>query len=764
MNIKDMTMLLCGSGKMESGGLPEQGVYPIRMSDGPIGLRYQRRNKDFLGINASEPATVLLSGPALAATWNPEVAETMGEIIGSEASYYDVDLILGPAVNLVRNPLCGRNAEYYSEEPLLAGKIGAGYIRGAKSTGVDCCIKHFAANNQETEREYLNVVCDEAALRELYLKAFEIAIKESCPAAVMTSLSKINGTYCSENRWLLTDVLRNEWKYDGIVMTDWMGVDNRTAAICAGLDLEMPGTNGRSADLVTKALAAGELSQEDVSARAENMVKASARLRKEHTIKPDKTELFLTNHAKVTKAAEESIVLLKNRDGILPFGKGGNIAVIGYYAQHPLFQAEGSGKVNASFSENAFGQIMQNNGDGNVSFAKGYEKNNEAGELERKRMTEEAVDAAKEADKVVLFLATDSCLEGEGKDRKQFTLPDYQISLLYAVREVNPNIVAVVMNGGAVSMPWAEDVSGILECFYGGQGIGKALAKVLFGEVNPSGHMPVSVPYMQEHIISWENFAQADEQAEYREGMFMGYRGYCTKGVPVQWPFGYGLSYTTFEVTEAACDKESMTNQEKAVLTVKVRNTGECAGAQVVQVYVKNAPAWKARPSIELRGFEKVYLEAGQETQIQFVFDAQAFACFDERIQGYSVPEGCYSLCAGFSCVDLRKTVDIQISALHPVPAKLTGWSKTERLLETEHGREIFENLLTLIEQKAQGLLGEKIPAGENLRENIMNIPLRRAHLLVWTEITDSQMIELIERFNQSLYEQYRKKIQSEDN
>lgn len=546
-------------------------------------------------------------------------------------------------------------------------------------------------------------------------------------------------------------------------MTDWMGVDNRAAAICAGLDLEMPGTNGRSADIVAKALATGELSGEDVSARAENMVKASARLRKEHTIKSGKAELFLTNHAKAAKAAEESIVMLENRDGILPFEKGGNIAVIGYYAQHPLFQAEGSGKVNASFSENAFEQIRQNNGGGNVLFAKGYEKNNEADAAERKRMAKEAVDTAREASKVVLFLATDSCLEGEGKDRKQFALPDYQISLLHAVREVNPNIVAVVMNGGAVSMPWAEDIPGILECFYGGQGIGKALAKVLFGEVNPSGHMPVSVPYMQKHIISWENFAQADEQVTYREGMFMGYRGYCTKGVPVQWPFGYGLSYTAFEVMEAVCDREAMTEQEKAVLTVKVKNTGERAGAQVVQVYVKNAPAWKARPSIELRGFEKVYLEAGEETQVQFVFDGKAFACFDERIQGYSVPEGCYSLCVGFSCIDLRKAVDIRISAVRPVPVKLTGWSKTARLLETEQGREIFENLLMLIEQKAQGLLGEKISSGENLRESILDIPLRRAHLLVWTEITDSQMIELIERFNQSLYEQYRKESKDKE-
>ena len=761
MNKYDLTSeevlrLLCGGDMMSTAALPEKGVESLHLSDGPIGLRYQKKDQDSLGVHKSEQATALLGGPALAATWNPDMAEQEGEIIGSEAVYYGIDIILGPAVNMVRNPLCGRNMEYYSEDPLLAGKIAAGFIRGVKKTGSDCCIKHFAVNNQETEREYLNNRVDEDALRELYLKAFEIAIREAKPAAVMTSLSKINGVYGAENPWLLTKVLRDEWHFDGIVMTDWLGLDDRAASYEAGLDLEMPGMNGANVDIERKAILEGKMSMQCAEQHAERIADLAARLHRRPKVSVDDS-IFEEHHRRITKIAEESIVLLKNSRDILPLAPGKKIAVIGEYAEHPLYQAKGSGKVESGFHESALEHIRECNEEGKTTYAKGYCIG--GGDPNGKSLEDEAVRLAADSDVVIFFLATDNSLENEGLDRKIYDLPEYQTTLLKKAAAVNSHIVAVVANGGAVPMPWADLTDGILECFYGGQGIGEAVAKVLFGIVNPSGHMPVSVPKTLKHIISWENYAHPSEEVEYREGLFMGYRGYTTKGVDVQWPFGYGLSYTEFEIVSEEADRTEMSDQESVKVRVTIRNTGKRAGAQVVQIYVKNAPAWKARPDRELRSFQKIFLQPGEEKEISFQLDRSAFMTWDDRIDSYSVPGGEYEILAGFSVDEIRASVSVKITPEHPVPDRIVGWDKTSRLLETEKGKELFDQLAGIVERAASKspLPFMNQDQKTDIRSMLLNQPIRISHLMVWAQLTQSDMIHVLDQANEALYSEYRK-------
>lgn len=752
---EEILRMLCGADMMTTVSIPEKGVESLKLSDGPIGLRYQKRDKDPLGIHKSERATALPGGPALAACWNPEMAETAGKIIGSEAEHYGVDIILGPAVNMVRNPLCGRNMEYYSEDPYLAGKTAAGYIRGVKKAGADCCIKHFAVNNQETEREYLNCRVDEDALRELYLKAFEIAIKESHPAAVMTSLSKTNGTYAAQNAWLLTKVLRGEWGFDGIVMTDWLGLDDRAASYQAGLDLEMPGMDGANVDIESKAVLEGKLSMD---CAAEHATRIADLAKKLHATKRnanlEDTSLFEKNHAAAIKIAEESCVLLRNEKETLPLKSGLHLAVIGEYAEHPLFQAKGSGKVTSALEENPLGNIRVENKDGVTDYAPGYRIGDGETAQERESLIQESTQIAEKADAVIFFVATDNTLENEGLDRKEYALPSYQTEVLNKVATANSHIIVIVANGGAVPMPWAEKTDAILECFYGGQGIGKAVAEILFGIVNPSGHLPISVPRNLQSIISWENFAHASEETEYREGLFMGYRGYVTKGIPVQWPFGFGLSYTTFELDEMKADRTRMSDQESVQVSMRIRNTGNTVGAQVVQIYIQNAPCFKARPKRELREFQKVFLAPGEEKKLVFSFGKDAFKTWDERIGAYSVPGGTYLVQVGFSCEEIRAEIPLEIVPVHPVPDRIVGWSSTSRLLETEKGSEYFDMLATLAEKHAAGMF---VPKAGDLRSSMLQLPIRISHLMLWSQITQADMIHILEECNLALYEKYRK-------
>lgn len=759
MDTEKLVSLLCGDQFMNTKALPEYDIPSLQMSDGPMGLRYQRKDQDSLGINRSEPATCLPAGVAVAASWNPDVAEQVGAIIGSEADAYGVDLVLGPAVNLERNPLCGRNVEYLSEDPLLAGRLGGAYIRGVQSQNVGACIKHFAANNQETEREYLNVICEEDVLRDLYLKAFEIAIREGKPAAVMTSLSKINGTYCAENRWLF-DILRKEWGFDGLVMTDWFGLDDRVKSAEVGLDLEMPGTDGKSTAYMVEQWKQGRLDESVIRERVECVMRNARKwkISKTERTEKEREQLLKENHEKVCAVAEEAIVLLKNKDNMLPLQAGRKLAIIGEYAREPLFQAEGSGKVESAEKEDTWACAARWNGTEDTVFAMGYRKNNEGSEEEQQMLRKEAVKAVADAENVLFFLAMDFGLEGEGNDRVQYELPEYQVSLLKEIAAVNPNVTAVVMNGGAVAMRWAEDVKAILECFYGGQGIGRAIAKVVSGEVNPSGHMPVSVPSFREQIISDENFAEQTEQVTYREGMFMGYRGYETKKIPVQFPFGFGLSYTTFEITECRLEQEKITDQETTILHGKIKNTGSRKGAQVIQLYVKNPRAWKARPVKELRDFQKITLEAGEEKEFAFPVSRELFELYDERVGERTVPQGTYELELGFSVQDIRVAQKIEVTPVLPVPKQIQGWDKAERLLESQKGKEIFEELYQRICEKASGVFSLQLKE-DSSREALLAKPIRILHLMIWSDMTDSELIAVLEKANQALYEEYRENV-----
>ncbi len=771
LTLEEKIRMLSGKDWWQTVDYTEKGIPSITLADGPCGLRKQEGEGDHLGINDSIPATATVSGGCLAATWNPECARKNGQILGEEAANAGVDVLLAPALNLVRSPLCGRNFEYFSEDPYLTGEIAAAYAKGVQEAGVGCCLKHFAGNNQETEREYINAVIDERTLRELYLPGFETAVKEADPMSVMTALNQINGEYGAEHKHLLSDILREEWGFQGFTVSDWFGIVHPAKAVEAGMDLDMPYSGGVGAEKIRKAVEDGSLSEEAVDKcclRLLRAVERSQEMKKLRTVK-SREELHREHHKMVREIAREGMVLLKNDDGILPVKGGESLAVIGEYAKEPRYTLEGSARVIKTDLDIPYDFLEKQaaNAGCGICYAQGYaeegnlpsEEGRKKGESSpeedteevRRRLEEEALQAAKNSSIVLFFLGQPAGVEMEGHDRKSISLPKEQEELLEKVCEVNPNVVVILSNASAVAMPWIDQVKGVLECFMAGQGMGCALAEILFGIVNPSGKLPVSFTKRLEDTSAYFHFPGSKKEVVYGEGVFVGYRYYDKKMTDLLFPFGYGLSYTRFSYSDMKPEREVFGEGEDEIsLSLKVKNVGERAGAEVVQLYVGMFDYIEKRPEKELKRFCKVFLEAGEEKTVTFTLNKRDFAFYYAEKAEWFVPDGTYYLKAGASCQDIRleKAITVYGKKRHRKP--VSGWSTLGELRETEAGEKVFWKIMEYLEPyiPKEGEESDSIFKRMLSRDKINQMFLRRVILVTNGRVDNDMLLSWVEEAN----------------
>ena len=654
MTLEEKCSLLSGGSQFTTKAVPRLGIPVIFLSDGPCGVRKQAGAADHLGLNPSLPATCWPVPAALANSWDPELVEAVGRLTGEEAKALGVSVLLGPGLNLKRSPQGGRNFEYYSEDPYLSGKLAAAYIRGVQSNGISACPKHFAVNSQETLRMHSDSVVDERTLRELYLTGFEIAVKEGQPRCLMSSYNKVNGTYASENRHLLREILVDEWGFDGFLVTDWGGSNDRVASVAAGHHLEMPTTGGDSDREVAAAVRAGRLDEGAVDLLVEEYLRNLFQI-----LIPEGSPTEFdqqAHHAFARKAAGESIVLLKNEGGLLPLAQGTRVAVIGGFAQTPRYQGAGSSVVNPTQVDAPL-DCLRSSGLEVVGYEPGFLR---YGGQDREKL-DAAVALAAQADVALLYLGLDELAESEGLDRPDIKLRDNQIQLLQAVSAANPRVVVVFFSGTPVECPWLDQCQAMIYGCLGGQAGAAAMADALTGRLNPSGKLAESWPVSVEDTPTFGSFPGSQRTAEYRESLYVGYRYYATAQVPVRFPFGFGLSYTSFAYSDLSITPEAVS----FILT----NTGGRAGAEVAQLYLSLPGAKVFRPALELKGFAKVALEPGESRRVSIPLDDKALRYFNVATNRWEVEGGSYRIQVGASSQDLRLsgTLDVEGSGA-PVP------------------------------------------------------------------------------------------------
>ena len=666
LTVEEKCHLLSGRDFWSTVSVEAKGVPSINLSDGPHGIRKQEGAGDQLGLNGSLPATCFPTAATIANSWDPELGEKIGECLGEEAASQDVAVLLGPGLNIKRNPLCGRNFEYFSEDPYLAGKMAAGYIRGMQKNGISACPKHFAANNTELRRQASNSVMDERTLREIYLTGFEIAVKEADPLSIMSSYNMVNGVYANENEHLLQEILRDDWGFRGFVVSDWGACNDFVDGVRAGSHLEMPTTGGDSAEYLKKAIYEGKISEDLVDKRVDELLDVVFSTH-EAVSKYAGHEFDVdAHHAMAMRASEESIVLLKNDGNILPLAPNTKVAVIGDFAETPRYQGAGSSVVNPTKLDSTMG-VIGNYAFDVVGFEKGYPRVG-AGDA---AMQQKAVELAKKADVVLLYLGLDEISESEGLDRSHMKLPQSQIDLLEAVAAVNEKVVIIMSAGSAVEMPWLDKCKAMVHGYLCGQAGAGAVLKAILGEINPSGKLSESYPVKYEDVSSAPYFPAEQRNVEYREGLYVGYRYFETAKVPVLFPFGYGLSYTTFEYSDLkVTDKEA---------TFTITNTGSVDGAEVAQLYVSPKAAKVFRPAKELKGFTKVFLKAGESRTVTIPLDDKAFRYFNVVTDKFEIDGGEYDILIGASVADIRLTGTVTVAGTDaPVPfdmAEMLPWA-----------------------------------------------------------------------------------------
>lgn len=655
MTLEEKAGLCSGKDFWHLKGVERLGLNPIMVTDGPHGLRKQTGDSDHLGFNDSVPATCFPTACTTACSFDRDLMFEIGKAIGEECQQEKVAVVLGPGVNIKRSPLCGRNFEYVSEDPYVTGQIASALISGVQSQGVGTSLKHFAANNQERCRMTVNSVVDERALREIYLAGFEEAVKSAEPWTLMCSYNLLNGTYTSENETLLTDILRKEWGFKGSVMTDWGATNDRVKGVAAGLDLEMPASNGVNDALIVKAVKEGKLSEEVLDIAVERIVELI--LKAQENQKDGAVYDKKAHHNLAVKAAEESAVLLKNEDNILPASLESEIAVIGAFAKTPRYQGAGSSKINPTQLDNAL-EAMKGLG-AKVEYAEGYSlKDNEVHE----DIISEACKVAAGKERVFIFAGLPDEFESEGFDRENLNMPESHNKLIEEVAKVNDNVVVVLLCGAPIVMPWANQVKGILLAYLGGQGTGTACANLLYGKVNPSGKLAETLPLALEDNSSYNYFPGTTKSVEYRESIFVGYRYYDTAKKSVAYPFGYGLSYTEFKYGDLKVSEEKYTPGQDLKVEMTVTNTGEKAGAEIVQLYIAKKDTAIFRAEKELKGFEKVYLAPGESKTVEFKLNSRSFAYYNTSNMDWAVEGGAYEIQIGASSRDIRlaKTIEVE--------------------------------------------------------------------------------------------------------
>ena len=640
LSLEEKCVLLSGKDVWQTKDYPHAGIPSIWLSDGPHGLRKQAGAADHLGLNASEKATCFPTAATIAGSWDPALGEAIGQALGVEAAAGGVNVVLGPGLNMKRSPLCGRNFEYFAEDPYLAGKLAAGYIRGIQKNGVGACPKHFAANNQELRRMASDSVIDERTLREIYLTGFEIAVKEGAPKAIMSAYNAVNGVYANENPLLLQTILREEWGFDGAVITDWGGSNDHVAGVRCGSSLEMPSPGLSSAQDLVDAVKSGKLAQSSVDERVDEVLElvfsTTAALQAQHT--PFDAD---AHHALARRAAAESMILLKNEQQLLPLPAGAKVALIGDFATAPRYQGAGSSMVNPTRLD-VVANLMQEEDLVCTAVEAGYLRDGRA----EQRLCEQAAAAAKTADTVLLFLGLAESDEAEGMDRAHMRMAENQREVLHEIAAVNPHIVVVLSAGSAVEMDWAADCQALVHGYLGGQSGARAVLDVLTGRVCPSGKLAETLPLHEEDTPAYRYFPGTSRAVEYREGLYIGYRYYDTAGVPVAFPFGFGLSYTTFAYRDLQLTPQAV--------RFTLENTGACAGAEVAQVYIGKAGGTVFRPAKELKGFAKVFLQPGESKTVTIHLDDKAYRYWNVKTNHWEIEGGAYQIYLGASSADIR--------------------------------------------------------------------------------------------------------------
>ena len=655
LTLEEKCALLSGAETFKTRGMPEHGIPQIWLSDGPHGLRKQAGESDHLGLNPSVPATCFPTASAVANSWDAALGEEIGAALGEEAAAQEVSVVLGPGLNMKRNPLCGRSFEYFSEDPYLAGKLAAGYIRGIQSKGVAACPKHFAVNSQETRRMASDSIVDERTLREIYLTGFEIAVKEGHPRSIMSSYNLVNGTYANENKHLLMEILRGEWGFDGAVITDWGGSNDHALGVKNGSTLEMPAPGGDSVRELLAAVESGKISESDIDARLSELLPLVFDTKAALDAAPREFDAA-AHHALARRAAEESLVLLKNEGSLLPLAAGTKVAVIGDFAKNPRYQGAGSSMVNSTQVDVLLDKLIDSELNV-IGYQQGFDRHGKPDAALQKS----ACELAAQANAVILCMGLDEIAESEGLDRSNLRLAQNQVDLLQAVAAVNPKIVVVLYSGSVVETPWLDNCQALLYAALGGQAGAGAVADALAGKVNPCGKLAETWPLTYADIPSAADFATRRKTVEYREGLYIGYRYFTTAEKAVRFPFGYGMSYTTFAYSDMAADEQGV--------SLTVTNTGSVAGTEIVQLYVAKKNSELFRPAKELKGFARVTLAPGEKQRITITLDDKAFRFWNVKANRWEIEGGEYELLVGASVEDIRLCEKITVhgtATVHP--------------------------------------------------------------------------------------------------
>ena len=666
----------------------------VMMCDGPHGLRKQEEKSDHLGINGSIKTVCYPSASALAASFDLDVLFELGDALGQECQAENVGMLLGPGLNMKRSPLCGRNFEYFSEDPYLAGKLACAYIKGLQKRGVAACVKHFAANNQETQRMNSSSNVDERTLREIYLPAFEMAVKEGKTRSIMCAYNAINGIFCSENKKLLNDILREEWGFEGFVVTDWGAKKGAAAGVKAGLNLVMPGGHGTHEQMLKESLKNHELTEEQLNTAVADILQF---ILDAYRNKLPNAEIDREKCSELSgELAAQCAVLLKNED-ILPLKKDTKIAVIGDFAKHPRYQGSGSSHINASKTICAIETLKEK--EACFLFAKGFDADTVNPD---QKLIEEAVKTAEASEAAVIFAGLPDAFESEGFDREHLDLPENQNALIEAVCKVQKNVIVVLHGGSPMLLPWEDQVKGILCMYLGGQEVGRAAVELLYGEKNPSGKLAETWPLRLEDTPSYLNFPGVDGIVNYREDIFIGYRYYDKKKMKVQYPFGHGLSYTSFSYSDLKTDKITITDKETLHVSCKIKNTGTCAGKEIVQLYVKDVESSVERPVRELKGFAKIYLNPGEEKEVEFTLDKRSFSYYETLISDWFVESGEFVIEIGASSRDIRLSQSIQVEGTGELPYHYTENSLLCSLQRTNKGQKMLKRILSAMTSNTQ--------------------------------------------------------------
>ena len=717
LTLEEKCALLSGAETFKTRGMPKHGIPQIWLSDGPHGLRKQAGESDHLGLNPSVPATCFPTASAVANSWDTALGEEIGAALGEEAAAQEVSVLLGPGLNMKRNPLCGRSFEYFSEDPYLAGKIAAGYIRGIQSKGVAACPKHFAVNSQETRRMASDSIVDERTLREIYLTGFEIAVKEGHPRSIMSSYNLVNGTYANENKHLLMEILRGEWGFDGAVITDWGGSNDHALGVKNGSTLEMPVPGGDSVRELLAAVESGKISESDIDARLSELLPLVFDTKAALDAAPREFDAA-AHHALARRAAEESLVLLKNEGALLPLAAGTKVAVIGDFAKNPRYQGAGSSMVNSTQVDVLLDKLIDSELNV-IGYQQGFDRHGKPDAALQKS----ACELATQADTVILCMGLDEIAESEGLDRSNLRLAQNQVDLLQAVAAVNPKIVVVLYSGSVVETPWLDNCQALLYAALGGQAGAGAVADVLTGKVNPCGKLAETWPLAYADVPSAADFATRRKTVEYREGLYIGYRYFTTAEKAVRFPFGYGMSYTTFAYSDMAADEQGV--------GLTVTNTGSVAGTEIVQLYVAKKNSELFRPVRELKGFARVTLAPGEKQRITITLDDKAFRFWNVKANRWEIEGGEYELLVGASVEDIRLCEKITVygtATVHPYEdVDLDCYYKGD--------------VLSVSDADFEKLLGHPIPNGKtkidrNLTLGELNHARSPLGWLVWLVLT----------------------------